>query len=89
MIKPLKNRVLLKAKQSEEKTKSGIIITNNVKEKSKIAEVRARGEKVNKEYEMLKEWQIVLYNKYSANEIIYKDDEYLIIEDTEILAIIE
>ena len=89
MIKPIGNRVLLKLKQAQEKTKSGIIISNNVKEKSRTAQIIAVGEFLDKKYEILQEGQIVLYNKYSASEIVYEEEEYLIVEASEILAIIE
>lgn len=89
MIKPIGNRVLLKVKQAQEKTKSGIIISNNVKEKSKTAQIIAVGEFSDKKYEILQEGQIVLYNKYSASEIVYEEEEYLIVDASEILAIIE
>lgn len=89
MIKPIKNRILLKVKKIEDKTKSGIIISNSTKEKSKTAEIIAIGEGIEKEYEILKKGQMVLYNKYSTIEILYEDEEYLIIDSSEILAIIE
>ena len=89
MIKPIKNRILLKVKKIEDKTKSGIIISNTAKEKSKTAEIIAVGEGIEKEYEMLKKGQTVLYNKYSTIEIVYEEEEYLIIDSSEILAIIE
>ena len=89
MIKPIKNRILLKSKKIEDKTKSGIIISNSTKEKSKTAEIIAVGEGLEKEYEILKKGQTVLYNKYSTIEIVYGEEEYLIIDSSEILAIIE
>ena len=89
MIQPIKNRILLKVRKIEDKTKSGIIISNVTKEKSKTAEIIAIGKGIDKEYEILKEGQIVLYNKYSAIEIVYEEEKYLIAQASEILAIIE
>ena len=89
MIKPIKNRILLKVKKTEDKTKSGIILSNVSNEKSKTAEIVAVGEGIEKEYAMLKNGQIVLYNKYSSIEIIYEEEEYLIVDASEILAIVE
>lgn len=89
MIIPIKNRVLLKIKKIEDKTKSGLIISSSTKEKSKTAEIISVGKGIDKEYEILKKGQIVLYNKYSAIEIVYEEEEYLIVEASEILAIIE
>ena len=86
MIKPLANMVLLKIKNEEEKTKSGIIITNNTKEKSQFAKIIEVGKLDN---DMLKKDQIVIFNKFSGIEINYENEEYLIVKVEDILAIIE
>lgn len=86
MIKPLDNMVLLKIKNEEEKTKSGIIITNNTKEKSQFAKIIEVGKLDN---DMLKKDQIVIFNKFSGIEINYENEEYLIVKVEDILAIIE
>ena len=93
MIKPLADRVLIKMKESEETTKSGIILSTLAKEKPQIAEVIAVGPGGNVEgnnIEMyIKEKDNVIVSKYAGTEIKYEGEEYLIIRQSDILAIIE
>ena len=93
MIKPLADRVLIKIQKGEEKTKSGIILANVDKEKSQIAEVVAVGLGGNVEgnnIEMyVKVGDRVIINKYAGTEIEYEGQEYLIIKQYDILAIID
>ena len=93
MIKPLADRVLIKMKESEETTKSGIILSSSEKEKSQVAEVIAVGPGGNVEgnnVEMfVKEKDNVIVSKYSGTEIKYEDEEYLIVKQSDILAIID
>ena len=93
MIKPLADRVLIKMKESEETTKSGIILSSGSKEKPQIAEVIAVGPGGNVEgnnIEMyVKEKDNVIISKYSGTEIKYEGEEYLIVKQSDILAIIE
>ena len=93
MIKPLFDRVLLKIKEKEETTKSGIILSVDSNEKTQIAEVIAVGKDKNKEGEnievYIKEKDSVIINKFAGTEIKYEDEEYLIVKQSDILAIIE
>lgn len=93
MIKPLADRVLIKMKESEETTKSGIILSGASKEKPQIAEVIAVGPGGNVEgnnIEMyVKEKYNVIVNKYAGTEIKYEGEEYLIVKQSDILAVIE
>lgn len=93
MIKPLADRVLIKMKESEETTKSGLILSAASKEKPQIAEVICVGPGGNIEgnnIEMyVKEKDNVIISKYAGTEIKYEDEEYLIIKQSDILAIIE
>ena len=93
MIKPLADRVLIKMKESEETTKSGIILSSSVKEKPQIAKVIAVGPGGNIEgnnIEMyVKEKDNVIVSKYAGTEIKYDGEEYLIVKQADILAIIE
>jgi len=93
MIKPLADRVLIKIQKGEEKTKSGIILANVDKEKSQIAEVVAVGLGGNVEgnnIEMdVKVGDKVIINKYAGTEIEYEGQEYLIVKQYDILAIID
>ena len=93
MLKPLADRVVIKMSKAEETTKSGIILASNAKEKPQIAEVIAVGPggKVDgEEIEMYIEvGQKVIVNKYAGTEIKFEGEEYLIVKQSDILAIIE
>ena len=93
MIKPLGNRVLIKMKEGEEKTQSGIILSGATKEKPQIAEVVAvgPGEKIEGKLEEMyvKVGDNVIINKYSGTEVKYEGQEYLIVKQNEILAIVD
>ena len=92
-IRPLSDRVLIKRLEAEETTKSGILLSAAAKEKPQEAEVIAVGPgKVEdgKEIKMeVKVGDIVLFSKYSGNEIKYEGTEYIILKQEELLAIIE
>ena len=93
MIKPLGSRVLIKMKEGEETTKSGIILSASAKEKPQVAEVIAVGPGGNidgNNIEMyIKEGQKVIVSKYSGTEVKYEGEEYLIVKQSDILAIVE
>ena len=93
MIKPLLDRVVLKAVENEETTKSGIVLAQTSKEKPQIAEVVAvgPGRMVDgKEVKMqLVVGDKVVYSKYAGTTLKYNDDEYIIVKQDDILAIIE
>jgi chaperonin GroES len=92
-IKPLGTRVLLKEIESEETTKSGIVLPSNAKEKPYMAEVVEIGPgemKDGKEIKMVvKKGDRVLYNKYSGTEVKLENEKYLLVKQDDILAIIE
>ncbi len=93
MIKPLGSRVLIKMKEGEETTKSGIILAGNAQEKPQIAEVIAvgEGEKVDGKIEpvCVKKGDNVIVSKYSGTEVKYEGTEYIIVKQEDILAIVE
>jgi len=93
MIKPLADRVLIKMKESEETTKSGIILSTAAKEKPQIAEVIAVEPGGNVEGNNIvmyvKENDNVIISQYAGTEIKYEGEEYLILKQSDILAIIE
>ena len=89
MIKPLGNRVLIKMKEGEETTKSGIILAGNAQEKPQIAEVVAVGPGTEKVKMNIKEGDKVIINKYSGTEVKYEGTEYTIVKQEDILAIVE
>ena len=93
MIKPLGDRVLIKMKEAEETTKSGIILTTGSKEKPQIAEVVevGPGEKVDgKIQEMyVKKGDNVYGSKYAGTEVKYEGQDYIIVKQDDILAIVD
>ncbi len=92
-LKPLSDRVILKALEAEEKTKGGIILTGSSKEKPEMAEVVAvgpGGTVDGKEVVMtVKVGDKVLTSKYSGTEVKVDGEEYTIVRQNDILAIVE
>ncbi len=92
-IKPLGDRVVVRPLQSEEVTKSGIVLPDTVKEKPQEGKVVAVGPgnlESGKRVEMdVKEGDRILYTKYGPNEIKISGEEYLIVKEEDILAIIK
>jgi len=92
-VKPLGARVLLKEIEAQETTKSGIVLPSNAKEKSYIAEVIEVGpgeKKDGKEIKMqVKKGDKVLYSRYAGTDIKLDDQEYRIVKQDDILAIVE
>ena len=93
MIKPLADRVLIKMKEGEETTKSGIILTSASKEKPQIAEVIEIGEGKNIDGKIepinVKKGDNVIVSKYAGTEVKYEGEEYIIVKEEDILAIVE
>jgi len=94
MIKPVADRILIKMTESEETTKSGIILSNAAKEKPQIAEVIEVGPGINniegKEVKMyIKKGDKVIVNKYAGTEVKYNGEEYIIVRQDDVLAIVE
>ena len=93
MIKPLSDRVLIKMKEKEETTKSGIILAESSQEKPQIAEVIEVGPgeknegKVQEMY--VKKGDKVIVSKYAGTEVKYEGQEYIIVKQDDILAIVE
>lgn len=88
-IRPLADRVLVKPAAAEEKTISGIIIPDTAKEKPLKGEVIAVGKGTKDEEMVVKEGNKVLYGKYAGTEIEINGEQYLIMRQSDILAIIE
>lgn len=87
-IQPLADRVIVKAAEAETKTKSGIIIPDSAKEKPQKGEVMAVGAGKKDEPMTVKVGDTVLYGKYSGTEINIDGADYLIMRESDILAIV-
>jgi chaperonin GroES len=92
-LKPLCDRVVLRQLEAEETTKSGIVLPGGAKEKPQQAEVLAVGPGGmvdGKEVVMqVKPGDTVIYGKYSGTEVKLEEDEYIIVRQNDILAIVE
>jgi chaperonin GroES len=90
---PLGDRVVLKHLVAEETTKSGIILPGSAKEKPQEAEVIAVGPGGvidGKEVTMqVKAGQKVIYSKYAGTEVKLEDEEYVVVKQNDILAVVE
>ncbi len=93
MIKPLTDRVLIKMVEAEETTKSGIILSSGSQENPQIAEVievgpggMVDGEKVEMQ---VKKGDKVITSKYSGTEVKYEGVDYIIVKQSDILAVVE
>jgi len=92
-IKPLFDRVVIQNVDTEETTKSGIVLPGSAKEKPQVAKVVAVGPGGNvdgKEITMqVKVGDKVIYSKYAGNEVKLDNNEYIIIRQSDILAVVE
>ena len=93
-LRPLGDRVVVHVMEREEKTAGGLVIPDTAKEKPQEAEILAvgpgrindKGERVAME---LKVGQHIIFSKYSGTELKYKGEDYLIISEKDILAVVE
>ncbi|WP_243388511.1 co-chaperone GroES [Bacillus kexueae] len=93
MLKPLGDRVVIELVESEEKTASGIVLPDTAKEKPQEGKVVAvgtgrvldSGERVALE---VKEGDRIIFSKYAGTEVKYEGTEYLILRESDILAVI-
>ena len=93
-IKPLADRVVVKAVEAEEKTKTGILLTAAAQEKPQVAEVVAVGPGAYSEDGKLIPMEVkvgdkVITGKYSGTEVKYQGEEYVIVRVGDILAIVD
>lgn len=92
-IKPLADRVVIKMVEAEEKTKSGIILTGSAKEQPQMAEVievGPGGMVDGKEVKMeVKQGDKVIFSKYAGTEVKLDGEEYTIVKQSDILAIVQ
>lgn len=93
-VMPLFDNVLIKPLEGEEKTASGIVLPDSVKEKPQIGQIVAVGpggtdDKGNPIKMQVKVGQKVMYKKWGGNEVKVKGEEWMIVEQKDILAIVE
>ena len=88
MIKPLADRVVIEPKEAETKTASGIYIPDTAKEKPQQGTVVAAGPGKKDEPMEVKVGDVVLYGKYAGTEVTVKKKKYLIVKQSDILAIL-
>ena len=92
-IKPLSNRVVLKNVEAEETTKSGILLAGSAKEKPQMSEVVAIGPGEVRDGVLVpmtvKVGNKVITSKYSGTEVKFDGNEYIIVKEDDILAIVE
>ncbi len=91
-IKPLGERVLIKAIEAQETTKSGIVLPGSAKEKPQMAEVVAVGAGISndeKKKDEIKKGDKIIFAKYAGNEIKLDGKDYTILKLNEILAVVE
>ena len=94
MLKPLGDRVVLKVQKEEEQSIGGIVIASNAKEKPTTGEVIAvgngrildNGQRVEPE---VKVGQSVVFDKYAGSEVKYEGEEYLVIRENDVSAVID
>ena len=87
-IKPLADRVVVQAAAAEEKTASGIIIPDTAKEKPQKGKIVAVGNGKPEEPMTVKVGDTVLYGKYAGTEINVEGNDYLIMRESDIFAIV-
>jgi chaperonin GroES len=87
-IKPLADRVVIEPSQAEEKTSGGIIIPDTAKEKPQKGVVVSVGPGKKDEPMTVKEGDLVLYGKYAGTEISIEGGDYLIMRESDIVAVI-
>ena len=88
MINPLAERVLIEPKEAETKTAGGIYIPDTAKEKPQQGTVVAAGPGKNAEPMEVKVGDQVIYGKYAGTEVTFEDKKYLIVKQSDILAIL-
>ena len=94
MLKPLGDRVVLKVQKEEEQSIGGIVIASNAKEKPTTGEVIAvgngrildNGQRVEPE---VKVGQSVVFDKYAGSEVKYEGEEYLVIRENDMIAVVD
>ncbi|MGL5416003.1 MAG: co-chaperone GroES [Clostridium sp.] len=89
MIRPLGDRIVIKRLEAEEKTKSGIVLTGTAKERPQEAEVVAVGPGTKDVNMEVKVGDKVLYAKYTGTEVKVSGEEFIILKQEDVLAVVE
>lgn len=93
MIKPLGDRVVIELVEQEEKTASGIVLPDSAQEKPQEGKVVAVGSGTivdGKKVELeVKENDHIIFSKFAGTEVKYQEKEYLILRESDILAVVE
>ncbi len=84
---PLGDRLVIKQVVAEETTKSGIVLPGQAKEKPQEAVVVAVGKGI--ESDLIKEGDTVIYSKYAGNTVKVDEEEYIIVKEEDVLAIVQ
>lgn len=88
MLKPLADRVLIEPKEAETKTAAGLYIPDTAKEKPQQGIVVAAGPGKKDEPMEVKVGDQVIYGKYAGTEVTFEDKKYLIVKQSDILAVL-
>ena len=88
MLKPLADRVLIEPKEAETKTAAGLYIPDTAKEKPQQGTVVAAGPGKKDEPMEVKVGDQVIYGKYAGTEVTFEDKKYIIVKQSDILAIV-
>ena len=88
-LKPLFDRVVMKDAEMEETTKGGIVLTSTAKEQPQVAEVLAVGPGTEEHKMEVEVGDKVIFAKYAGTEIKHEGEEYLIISQKDILAVVK
>ena len=94
MLKPLGDRVVLKAQEEEEQTVGGIVLASYAKDKPTTGEVVAVGDgrildNGTKVPVSVKKGDNVLFDKYAGNEVTYQGEKYLVVHEKDLVAVID
>ena len=86
---PLADRVVLKQLEAETKTKTGIILTSSAQEKPQEAEVIAVGPGTSEVTMQVKVGDVVIFSKYAGTDVKLGDEEFIVVKQNDIVAIVE
>lgn len=88
-VKPLSDRVLVKPNPAEEKTASGLFIPDTAKEKPLMGKVVAVGPGTAEIKMEVKVGDIVIYGKYAGTELSHEGEDYLVMKQSDLIAVVE